>query len=477
MVASNDDRQRDLVIIGGGVAGLVTASVAGQLGLDVTLIDRAKVLGGDCLNHGCVPSKTLLRSASVAAQMRRADAWGLTAREPEVDLKKVMDHVREVIATIAVHDDPERFRGYGCEVILGESPAFVDGRTLQVGKRRIRSRRFLVATGSSPMVPPIEGLAEAPYLTNETVFDLTRLPPRLTVLGGGPIGLEMAQAFARLGSKVTVIEMAERIAGREDPEISDRLAEALRAEGITLHTGIKAEKVMYDGKQTVVHGSGGVVVEGEQLLVAVGRRPNIEGLALEKAGVNTGPGGILTDRRLRTANKRIFAAGDVVGPYAFTHVAEYHAGVIIANAIFRVPKKLDYRVVPWVTYTDPELARVGITEAEAQAQGLKVDIMRFEFKDVDRAITDGQRCGMIKLVARKGRLLGASIVGPHAGELLHELVLAMQANVPIGKISAAIHAYPTLAQVHRRAVNSHYSPKLFAPRTLKLVKWINKLLP
>ena len=476
-MSDSAESRRDLVIIGGGVAGLVTASVAGQLGLKVTLVERAQVLGGDCLNHGCVPSKTLIRSAKVASLMRRAGEYGLTAHEPEVDLKRVMDHVREVIATIAVHDDPERFRGYGCEVLLGEQPRFVDPGTLEVDGRHIRARRFLIATGSSPMVPPVEGLAEAGYVTNETVFDLETLPQRLTVLGGGPIGLEMAQAFARLGSEVTVIEMAERIAVREDGEISEALTEVLRREGITLHTGVKVERVSRDGDACVVQGSGGITVTADRILVAAGRKPNIDGLGLERAGVEYTRTGITTDRRLRTSNKRIFAAGDVVGPYAFTHVAEYHAGIVIANAIFRVPKKLDYRVVPWVTYTDPEVARVGLTEAEAREQGLDVDIMRFDFSDVDRAITDVETAGMVKLVARKGQLLGASLIGPHAGELLHELVLAMQARVPISKISAAIHAYPTLAQVHRRAVNSHYSPKLFAPRTLKLVKWINRLLP
>lgn len=473
----SDDSERDLIIIGGGVAGLVSASVASQLGLKVTLIDKAAVLGGDCLNYGCVPSKTLLQSAKVAAMMRRAGDYGLPAHDPEVDLKKVMDRVREAIATIAVHDDPERFRAYGCEVILEAAPVFVDRQTVAVNGRRLQGRRFVVATGSRPLVPPIAGLEDAGYVTNETVFDLETLPPRLAVLGGGPIGLEMAQAFARLGSQVTLIEMADQIAGREDPEISEQLAEALRAEGMTLHTGVRAESVTREDQTRVVHCSGDIRIEADQLLVAAGRQPNTDGLNLEAAGVRCEDGHIATDRRLRSSNRRIFAAGDVVGPYAFTHVAEYHAGVIIANAIFRVPKKLDYRVVPWVTYTDPELGRVGLTEDEARARGLTVNIMRFDMKDVDRAITDNQTRGLIKLVVHRGRLVGASILGPHAGELLHELVLAMQAKVPVSKISAAIHAYPTLAQVHRRAVNSFYSPKLFAPRTRKLVKWINRLLP
>lgn len=470
--------KRDLVVIGGGTGGLIVTSVAAQLGLKVTMIERREKLGGDCLQTGCVPSKTLIHAAKVASLMRRADEYGLKAVEPEVDLGQVSDHVQSVIDQIQPHDDPERFRGYGGEVVFGHA-TFTDSHTVEVNGQSIQGRRFVIASGSSPFVPPIPGLDEVPYLTNENIFSLRELPARLIVLGGGAIGIEMAQAYARLGSRVTVVERLPHILPQEDPEISDMLAENLKAEGIDILTGTSAEQVSKTGDVYHMRCSceGEIEIESDALLVAVGRKPNVEGMGLDAAGVAYDNKGIKVDRRLRSTSKHIYACGDVAGPYPFTHMAEYQAGIVISNAIFRFPKKTDYRVVPWVTYSDPELARVGLTEQQARDQGLEVDVLRFSFSDIDRALAEVETAGEMKLISRKGKILGATILGPHAGELIHEIVLAMQAGLKIGDISATIHAYPTLAQISRRTVNTYYGEKLFSERTRKVVGWINKLLP
>ncbi len=470
-------KQRDLVIIGGGAGGLVVASVAAQLGLKVTLIEKEQKLGGDCLHHGCVPSKTLIHSARVAALMRRGKDFGLPATEPEVDLAAVNASVQSVVDRIQLHDDPERFRGYGCEVLLGHAAVFVSPHEVRVNNKVIRGRRFVIATGSRPFVPPIDGLKNAGFLTNVDMFSLPQLPKRLVVLGGGPIGLEMAQAYARLGSRVTVVERLPHLLPQEDPELADALKELLTTDGVDIHTGTSAEKIYHDGDLTMVAGSGGLELEADKILVAVGRQPNIKDLGLDTAGVAYDAKGIKVDSRLRSSQKHIYACGDVCGPYPFTHMAEYQAGIVLSNAVFRFPKKVDYRVVPWVTYTDPELARVGLAEQQARDRGIEPTVLRFPFKDVDRALCERETGGLTKLVVHKGKVLGASVLGPHAGELIHEIVLAMKTGAKIGDISATIHAYPTLAQVHRHTVNTAYAARLFSPGTRRLVRWINRLLP
>lgn len=469
----------DLVVIGGGVGGLVTSSVAGQLGLKVALIERDKSLGGDCLHYGCVPSKTLIRSAEVAHLSADAQRFGINAKAETNDLGAVMDRVAEVVAQIQHHDDPERFRSYGVDVIFGEG-RFVDAHTVAVGDRRLTGKRILIATGSRPAVPPVPGLEDADYWTNETVFQQRELPKRLAVLGGGPIGLELAQSFSRLGSQVTVIEMADRILPREDPEITAELERLLVDEGLDLRTGTAVTAVENgDGgyRLTCRHGDAEQHLEVDRILVAAGRQPNTDALALENTGVETEKSGISVDARMRTSVKHIFAVGDVCGPYPFTHVAEYQAGVVIANVVFKLPKRANYRVIPWVTYTAPELAHVGMTEEAARTAGHHVEIARFRFSDVDRALTEGTTGGLLKLVVHKKRILGATVLGPHGGELIHELVLAMQAGVKIGHLSGAVHAYPTLAQIHRRAVNTLYADKLYSPGTRRLVGWLHRLLP
>jgi pyruvate/2-oxoglutarate dehydrogenase complex dihydrolipoamide dehydrogenase (E3) component len=472
-------KRHDLIVIGGGVGGLVTASVAGQLGLDVVLIERGEHLGGDCLHHGCVPSKTLIRSAEVAHLARRAAEFGIQTTAPVTDLGAVMDRVRDVIAAIQPHDDPERFRGYGVDVRFGEA-RFTGPRTVSVDGTALHGRRFVIATGSRPAVAPIPGLEAAGYLTNETLFAQRVLPRRLAVLGGGPIGLELAQSFARLGAEVTVLERAGRILPREDDEVTAELQALLRREGLTIHTGTTVERVSVEHGQKQVHCRGSDAtwtLAVDEILVATGRQPNTERLELEQAGVAVAPTGIPVDARLRTSAGHIYACGDVVGPFPFTHMAEYQAGIIIANAVFRVPKRVNYRVVPWVTYTRPELAQVGLTEQAARDRGLAVQIARIPFRNIDRALAEGSGEGLMKLVVHKRRVAGATILGPHAGELIHEMVLAMQARVPVSTIAAAIHAYPTFSQVHRRSVNTLLSARLFAPRTRRLVRWIARWLP
>jgi len=468
--------KRDLVIVGGGAGGLVVASVAAQLGLNVTLIEKEEKMGGDCLHYGCVPSKTLIQAGKVASLMRRGEEFGLPSFEPEIDMAKINAHVQSVIDHIQPHDDPERFRDYGCEVLFGTAE-FTDPHTVKVNGQNISSKRFVIATGSRPFVPPIEGLKETGFLTNIEVFSLQKLPKHLVVLGGGPIGLEMAQAFSRLGSQVTVVERLPHLLPQEDPEVADALKEKLAADGITILTDTSAERVAGDDNKRTVYCSDNIKLECDQILVAVGRLPNVDDLGLGRANIEYSARGIVVDRRQRTSQKHIYAVGDICGPYPFTHMAEYQAGIVISNAIFRFPKKTDYRVVPWVTYTDPELARVGLTEQQAIEKGITPTVLRFDFKDIDRALAEVETAGFTKLITYKGKILGATILGPHAGELIHEIVLAMQTGTKVSEISATIHAYPTLAQIHRRTVNSLYAPKLFSSRTRTVVKWINRLLP
>ena len=472
---------RDLVILGGGVGGLITASVASQLGLQVTLVEASDKLGGDCLHYGCVPSKALLHCARLFHQQRQAASLGLGgAAEPAVDMSAVTAYIRSVIDTLQQHDDPERFRSYGCEVLFGHG-RFVGPDRIEVNGEVRQGRRIVIATGSSPFVPPVEGLAEAGYLTNETIFSLDALPGHLAVLGGGPIGIEMAHAFRRLGSKVTVLMRGDTILSNDDPELATLLQASLVDEGIEFITGSELLRVDRgeEGKRrlTLKLPSGESTLLVDELLVATGRKANTDGLDLAAAGVETSRKGIVVDKRLRTSNRRIYACGDVCGPYQFTHMAEYQAGIVISNVLFRFPKRADYSLFPWVTYTDPELAAVGLSEQQATEQGLKVEILRFPFRDVDRAVVEGTTVGMTKFVVHKGKILGAAILGPHAGELLHEIVLAMKSGSGIGTISAAIHAYPTLSQIHRRTVNTHYSAKLFSPFSRQLVQWLNRLLP
>lgn len=464
----------DLCVIGGGSAGLVAAAGAAALGAKVVLVEKHK-MGGDCLNYGCVPSKALLHSAKVAQTMRQAAGAGLDAHAPAISLPQVMQRVRAVIRAIAPHDSAERFRSLGVEVLFGAG-SFTGRRGFAVNGRTLSARKFIIATGSHPAVPDIPGLHDLPYLTNETVFDLDQPVPRLIVLGAGPIGVELGQAFARLGSAVHIIDRQARILPREDAELAAVVAQRLRREGVQLHLGVSTLRV--EG------GAGGVRalvrnaqdeehwIEGSHLLVAVGRRANIDGLALAAAGVQVADGRIVTDRRLRTANRDIYACGDVTGPYLFTHMAEHHAGVALRNALFHLPAKLEGRVIPWCTFSDPELARVGLSESEAQTQGVAYRAYTFPFADIDRAVTDDAPAGLAKIVvAPDGRLLGAAIVGPNAGELIHEYVLALAKHMKVGDLAGVIHIYPTLAQINRRVAEQQLKARL----TPGAQRWMRRL--
>jgi pyruvate/2-oxoglutarate dehydrogenase complex dihydrolipoamide dehydrogenase (E3) component len=473
--------KRDLLILGGGVGGLVVASVASQLGLRVTLIEDNDRLGGDCLHHGCVPSKALLHCARLFHQQRRAAARGLGgAAEPVVDIGAVNAYIRSVIDTLQEYDDPERFRSYGCEVLFGRGHFITPDRVEVNGEVR-KGRRIVIATGSSPLIPPVEGLKEAGFLTNESMFSLEAVPGHLAILGGGPIGIEMAQAFRRLGSKVTVLLRGETILSNDDPELAAMLQERLVEEGISFVTNselLRVEKAQGGGRRLTLELPGGEShLHVDELLVATGRRPNTGNLNLAAAEVEEQRKGVVVDRHLRTTNRRIYACGDVCGPYRFTHMAEYQAGIVISNALFRFPKRVDYSLVPWVTYTDPELAAVGLSEQQARAQGLDVEVLHFPFRSIDRAVIEGESIGQTKLVVHKGKILGAAILGPSAGELLHEIVLVMKSGSTIRTLAETIHAYPTLSQIHRRTVNTHYSGKLFSPLSRTLVQLLTRLLP
>ncbi|MBI4115186.1 MAG: dihydrolipoyl dehydrogenase [Candidatus Omnitrophica bacterium] len=477
--------QFDLVIIGGGVAGLVTASGAAQFGAKVALVEKES-LGGDCLHWGCVPTKTLVQSAKVASLIKRSEEFGIEKSGAQVNFKKVMNRMRSVQERIGKNDDPERFRKMGVEVIFGEGK-FIDPHTFETnGKqgRRVQAKKFLIATGSRPVILPIPGLKESGALTNITALQLKDLPKSIAILGAGPIGMEFAQVFARLGSKVTVIEKMGQILPREDKELADALEGILKKEGIDIVTCMEVKEVKGNGNgkrllaaQCEIHGN--LNLEVDEVMIAIGRAPNIEGLNLQLIGVEHDKKGIKVDTTMRTSLRHIFAAGDVTGLYPFTHVAEYQAGIVVSNALFPfMNRKTDYRVVPWVTYTDPELGRVGMTEAEAKKEyGEKnIQVFKFQFEDVDRAVIEGEGHGLIKLVCdRKNQILGAHLLGPNAGELLHEFALAMKARIPITQISQTIHVYPTLSQAVKRSCDQYYREKLFSGWFPKLAKRLIRL--
>ena len=464
----------DLCVIGGGEAGLVAAAGAAQLGAKVILVEKHK-LGGDCLNDGCVPSKALLHSAKVAQTVRRAGDAAIDAQTPEISLQRVMQRVREVIKAIEPNDSPERFRSLGVELVFGAGQ-FGSRQAFAVNERLLTARKFILATGSRPLIPDIPGLAEVPYLTNETVFNLSEVVPCLIILGAGPIGVEMAQAFVRLGSAVVLIDRSTQILSREDPDMAAVVETRLSHEGVVIHLGMICLKVEGEAgalRLLVRHADGSESwLGGSHLLLATGRRANVENLGLELAGVEVGHGRIQTDQRLRTANPDIYACGDVAGPYQFTHMAEHHAGIALRGALFHLPAKIEQCVIPWCTFTDPELARVGLSERDAQEQGVDYRAYRFPFHEIDRAITDNDTPGMAKILcAPNGRLLGAAIVGPNAGELIHEYVLAMSRRLKVGDLAAVIHIYPTLAQINRRVANEHLKEKL----TPALRRWMKLL--
>jgi pyruvate/2-oxoglutarate dehydrogenase complex dihydrolipoamide dehydrogenase (E3) component len=465
----------DLLVIGAGASGLSVAAGAAQLGVKTALVERDH-MGGDCLNVGCVPSKALLAAAHAANAIRGSGRFGLRMPSPEVDWDAVRSHVQGVIAAIAPNDSAARFTALGVTVLRGEA-RFTGPDSVAVDGRALTARRFVIAAGSRAVVPPIAGLAEMPHWTNADLFDLAVQPGHLLILGGGPIGLEMADAFAGLGCRVTVIE-ASTIANRDDPELVLGLRLALTRRGITILEG--AEVAAAEPGPTLVLKDGRRVA-GTHVLVAVGRRPNLEALNLEAAGVAASRSGVVTDPGLRSpGNKRVYVVGDIadpvgIGPRAFTHVGLYHAGIVIRRALFRLPAKLNYAALPRVTYTDPELAQTGMTEAEAKDSGLAIRILRWPLSENDRAVAERDEAGMVKLIVSGNRVVGAGILAPHASEMIGQWSLAISRKIPLSALAGLIVPYPTRSEAGKRAAGSFFAPRLFSERTKALVRFLGRL--
>ncbi|MFA5951266.1 MAG: FAD-dependent oxidoreductase [Hyphomicrobium sp.] len=466
----------DICVIGAGSGGLSVAAAAAAFGRNVVLIEKHK-MGGDCLNFGCVPSKALLAAGKRAHAFRTASKFGMLAVEPQIDHRAVNGHVKSIIAAIAPNDSVERFTGLGVRVILGAA-RFIDRRTVAAGDYQIKARRFVIATGSSPVVPPIPGLDQAPYFTNETIFDNDRKLSHLLIIGGGPIGLEMAQAHARLGSRVTVLEGATALS-KDDPELAAVVLKQLRAEGIEIREGTTVDSVETLPGVVRVHATCGghtETISGTHILVAAGRRPNLSDLNLAAAGIKFDKRGITVDRGLRTSNRRTYAIGDVAGGLQFTHVANYHAGIVIRRALFWIPAKVNNDIVPWVTFTDPELAHVGLTEATAAERKIAVNVLRWPYHENDRAQAERETEGHIKVVTdKKGRILGATIVGAHAGELIQMWALALSQGMKIGAMTGWISPYPTLGEIGKRAAYRFYAIAPSKPIVRKVINFLAKL--
>jgi len=467
----------DICVIGAGSGGLSVAAGAAQMGARVALVEKSE-MGGDCLNTGCVPSKSMLAAGHVAQNMRDAKVFGVKSVEPEIDWAGVHRHVHEVIAAIAPNDSQQRFEAMGVTVIRAAGQ-FEDARTLRAGGQLIRAKYFVLATGSSAFVPQITGLDRVAWFTNENIFDNSEQVEHLIVIGGGPIAIEMAQAHRRLGARVTVMKKT-RLLIKDDPELSRIVIDRLQQEGVQFQEGDRKFALgRTDAGRIEVRyetDAGSQTVTGSHLLIATGRRANVNGLNLEAAGVASSAKGVEVDARLRTANKRIFAVGDVAGPYQFTHMAAYQAGIVIRNILFKLPARVDYSAVPWVTYTDPELARVGISEADAEKAGRDIRVLRWSFEENDRAQAERRTEGLVKVITTPGGLiLGAGIAGLHAGELIHPWVLAISRKMNIGAMASMIAPYPTLAEVNKRIAGSFYSNRLFSQGTRRLVKLLLKL--
>lgn len=496
MTGTGSRARYDLVVVGGGTAGLVASAGAASLGARTALVEKER-LGGECLWTGCVPSKALIGSARIATALGRAAEFGLdgsldtgTGDSPvgapigRAETAGVLESVRDVRARVQPHDDPERFRGLGVDVLEHTPARFLSPERVEAGDRVLEGRTFLIATGSRPAVPPVEGLEAVGFYTHESAFEENELPRSVVILGAGPIGVEFAQAYSRLGIDVTLVEMASRILPREDAELTGQLEQLLRADGVDLLTGMAATSAERSGSEAVLRlapadrSAGGArvpdgvrTVSAERVFVATGRRPNVEGLGLEEIGVETGDDGIRVDGRLRTSRRHIFAAGDVTGGLRFTHVADHEARSVLRNALFPFGRRVDYSVVPWAVFTDPPLARVGLTEEEARDREGEVRTYRYDVANLDRAITDREEAGLVKLITdRRGRLLGGHVLAPAAGTMIMEVALAMRHGIGISDLSTLIHPYPTMSEGIRRAADMHYRAKL----TDRSTRWLDR---
>jgi len=466
----------DIGIMGGGAAGLTVTSGATQLGAKTLLVEKEKALGGDCLHFGCVPSKTLIRTAQAYHTMKNSQAFGLPAVElPPVDFTKVKERIQSVIGTIQKHDSEERFCDLGAKVEFGE-PVFVDEHSIRLNGRTISAKTWVIATGSSPGSPPIEGLEETPYITNKEIFSLDRLPESMVILGAGPIAMEMAQAFCRLGTKVSVVQRSGQILSKEDKDMADEIMQVLSLEGVTfyLNASVLGVKDLATQREVLVKDKEGktTALRAERILVAMGRDPNVQGINLEGIGVEFDQKGIKVDERMRTSQKHIYAAGDVTGAFQFTHAAGYEGGIVIGNAIFHLPRKADYTFFPWCTYTDPELASIGINEKGAKEAGLEYSVFTEAFSDNDRSLAEGERVGKIKMLLDKNeKLVGVQILGPQAGELLNEWVAILNGKVKLSTLASAVHPYPTLGEINKRVAGAYFSPKIFSDKVRSGLKF------
>lgn len=467
----------DICIIGAGSGGLSVAAAAAAFGQQVVLVEKHK-MGGDCLNYGCVPSKALIAAARRAHIIRSSAPFGIEPTEPRVDFQALNDHVQGVIDAIEPNDSVERFTGLGVRVITAAG-RFVDKATVAAGDYRIKARRFVVATGSTPLVPDIPGLSGVPYFTNETIFDFSERIEHLIVIGAGPIGLELAQAYRRLGSKVTVLEAATALA-HDDPEMTRIVVGRLRDEGVDIREGARVEEVGTRFRNVVVAVKNGETtdyVEGSHLLVAVGRKPNVSSASLEAASIKYTDRGIKVNRGLVTSNRRVYAVGDVVaGSPQFTHIANYHAGIVVKKALFRLPAKVEPQTVPWITFTDPELAHVGLTEEQAARKYGRVSVLRWPYHENDRAQAERATIGHVKVVVeRSGRILGASIVGESAGELIQMWSLAISQRMSIKAMTGWISPYPTLSEINKRAAYKFFARVPSSPLLRKVIRVLAKL--
>ncbi|MEJ2282426.1 MAG: FAD-dependent oxidoreductase [Desulfobacterales bacterium] len=466
----------DIGVIGGGAAGLTVTSGAAQLGAKTLLVEKEKELGGDCLHFGCVPSKTLIKTAHVYHWMKNSVKFGLPSVDvPPVDFREISKRIKSVIGTIQHHDSKERFCRLGARVEFGQ-PVFIDEHSIRLNGDSYSAKTWVLATGSSPAAPSIKGLDKTPYITNKEIFYLDHLPESMIVLGGGPIGIEMSQAFCRLGTQVAVVNRAPQILSKEDADMADTLKEVLSAEGIKFYLDSTIEEVNDLGSQKEVkiktrEGST-IRLKAETLLVALGRGANTDDLGLDNIGVAYTPRGIKVDNRLKTNLKHIYAAGDANGGFQFTHAAGYEGGIVISNAIFRLPRKVDYTFLPWCTFTDPPLGSIGLNEKRAAAAGIKYNVWTEEFKDNDRSLAEGETIGRIKmLLDEKEKPLGVQILGPHAGDLLGEWVAILNGKVKLSTLAAAMHPYPTIVEINKKVAGTYFSPKIFSEKVQKGLKF------
>jgi pyruvate/2-oxoglutarate dehydrogenase complex dihydrolipoamide dehydrogenase (E3) component len=467
----------DIGIIGGGAAGLTVAAGAARLGAKTLLVEREKELGGDCLHFGCVPSKTLIKSAKVYHMMKHADRYGLPRMEvPPVDFGRVSERIRSVIGVIQEHDSEERFCGLGAKVRFGPAE-FIDEHAIRVDGQAISAKKWVLATGSSAAVPPLKGLDRTPFITNREIFYLQRLPASMIILGAGPIGTEMSQAFTRLGTRVSVVDMGGQILPKEDHDMALAVQKTLEAEGVRFHLNAAIEELNDRGhaREVRIRTAGGQTqsLAAETILVALGRKPNIEGLELGRAGVALDRRGIPVDERQRTSRKHIFAAGDVTGGYQFTHAAGYMGSIVVSNAVFHLPRKANFTWLPWCTYTDPPLASIGMNEKAARAAGIDCNLWTEEFQGNDRSLAEGDGPGKIKMLLDSGgKPIGVQILGPNAGDLLAEWVAVLNGKVKLSTLAAAVHPYPTLAEINKRVAGNFFSEKIFSEKVRKGLKFI-----